>query len=118
MRTQILGQLEIDEPGLRGDLACSAGLPYSEHYTEFVCGRAWKSCMLWEPGGQVAQHERGHARRAAGRGRAPGRADDHRAEALGMVPIPCRFRSFNSFGGSFHCATLDIHRRGSLQSYF
>ena len=36
----------------------------------------------------------------------------------GLKPIPCSFRNFNAFGGSFHCATLDIRRRGELQSYF
>jgi glycine amidinotransferase len=36
----------------------------------------------------------------------------------GFVPIPLSFRGFNPFGGSFHCATLDIRRRGSLASYF
>ncbi len=36
----------------------------------------------------------------------------------GFEVIPCRFRNFNSFGGSFHCATLDVRRRGGLQSYF
>lgn len=36
----------------------------------------------------------------------------------GFKPIPCSFRNFNVFGGSFHCATLDIRRRGKLQSYF
>ncbi len=36
----------------------------------------------------------------------------------GFTPIPCNFRNFNSFGGSFHCATLDIRRRGNLNSYF
>ncbi|KMJ45350.1 amidinotransferase [Xenorhabdus khoisanae] len=36
----------------------------------------------------------------------------------GFTPITCNFRNFNSFGGSFHCATLDVRRRGSLQSYF
>ncbi|HEX2313178.1 MAG TPA: glycine amidinotransferase [Thermomonospora sp.] len=36
----------------------------------------------------------------------------------GFTPIPCDFRNFNSFGGSFHCATLDVRRRGTLQSYF
>lgn len=36
----------------------------------------------------------------------------------GFKPILCNFRSFNSFGGSFHCATLDVRRRGPLQSYF
>jgi glycine amidinotransferase len=35
----------------------------------------------------------------------------------GFQPIRCSFRSFNSFGGSFHCATLDVRRRGTLQSY-
>lgn len=33
-------------------------------------------------------------------------------------PILCDFRHFNSFGGSFHCATLDVRRRGELHSYF
>jgi glycine amidinotransferase len=36
----------------------------------------------------------------------------------GFKPIPCAFRHFNTFGGSFHCATLDVRRRGELQSYF
>jgi glycine amidinotransferase len=36
----------------------------------------------------------------------------------GMEPVPRPFRSFNALGGSFHCATLDIRRRGGLQSYF
>ncbi len=35
----------------------------------------------------------------------------------GFTPIPCDFRHFNSFGGSFHCATLDVRRRGGLNSY-
>jgi len=37
---------------------------------------------------------------------------------FGLKPIPCQFQDFNSFGGSFHCATIDIRRRGELQSYF
>jgi glycine amidinotransferase len=36
----------------------------------------------------------------------------------GFKPITCNFRDFNTFGGSFHCATLDIRRRGALESYF
>lgn len=36
----------------------------------------------------------------------------------GMKPIRCNFRNFNTFGGAFHCATLDIRRKGTLQSYF
>jgi glycine amidinotransferase len=37
---------------------------------------------------------------------------------FGLKPILCPFVNFNTFGGSFHCATLDIRRRGELQSYF
>ena len=36
----------------------------------------------------------------------------------GFEPIPCPFLNYAPFGGSFHCATLDIRRRGELQSYF
>jgi glycine amidinotransferase len=36
----------------------------------------------------------------------------------GFKPIPCNFESYYGFGGSFHCATADIRRRGALQSYF
>lgn len=36
----------------------------------------------------------------------------------GFTPVPCPFTNFYSFGGSFHCATLDVRRRGTLQSYF
>lgn len=36
----------------------------------------------------------------------------------GFKPITCPFRHFYSFGGGIHCATLDIRRKGELQSYF
>lgn len=36
----------------------------------------------------------------------------------GFKPIPCAFSHYMPFGGSFHCATLDVRRRGGLQSYF
>lgn len=36
----------------------------------------------------------------------------------GFTPILCNFRNFYSFGGGFHCATLDMRRQGCLQSYF
>ena len=36
----------------------------------------------------------------------------------GFEPIPLPFTHFAPFGGAFHCATLDIRRRGTLQSYF
>ena len=36
----------------------------------------------------------------------------------GFEVIDVPFRHFLPFGGSFHCATCDIRRRGALQSYF
>jgi glycine amidinotransferase len=39
-------------------------------------------------------------------------------KAAALRPVLCNFRNFNTFGGSFHCATLDVRRRGGLQSYF
>jgi glycine amidinotransferase len=36
----------------------------------------------------------------------------------GLKPILCAFSNFYAFGGSFHCATLDMRRRGELKSYF
>jgi glycine amidinotransferase len=39
-------------------------------------------------------------------------------EKWGFEPIPCDLLHYAPFGGSFHCATLDVRRRGPLQSYF
>jgi glycine amidinotransferase len=39
-------------------------------------------------------------------------------ESLGFRVLALPFRDVYSFGGSFHCATVDIRRRGGLQSYF
>jgi glycine amidinotransferase len=39
-------------------------------------------------------------------------------EDWGFEPIPCSFLHYAPFGGSFHCATLDIRRRGTLERYF
>lgn len=36
----------------------------------------------------------------------------------GFQPIPCHFRNNYRYGGSFHCATCDVRRRGELLSYF
>jgi glycine amidinotransferase len=37
---------------------------------------------------------------------------------LGCQVIPCPFDAVFRFGGSFHCCTVDIRRRGGLESYF
>jgi glycine amidinotransferase len=39
-------------------------------------------------------------------------------ERWGFEPVPCPFLHYAAFGGAFHCATLDIRRRGRLESYF
>jgi glycine amidinotransferase len=39
-------------------------------------------------------------------------------KGLGFDVIPCPFDAVYGFGGSFHCCTIDIRRRGTLQSYF
>ncbi|MFM9370548.1 amidinotransferase [Streptomyces sp. Da 82-17] len=39
-------------------------------------------------------------------------------EKWGFEPIPCDLLHYAPFGGSFHCATLDVRRRGELASYF
>ncbi|MGW1072909.1 amidinotransferase [Streptomyces sp. NPDC002537] len=39
-------------------------------------------------------------------------------EQWGFDPVPCSFEDYTVFGGSFHCATLDVRRRGGLESYF
>jgi glycine amidinotransferase len=39
-------------------------------------------------------------------------------EKEGFTPIPIPFRTVNTFGGGFHCATLDIRRRGQIEDYF
>ena len=39
-------------------------------------------------------------------------------EKWGFEPIPCDFLHYAAFGGAFHCATLDVRRRGTLESYF
>lgn len=38
-------------------------------------------------------------------------------ENHGITPIPCRWRHGRSLGGGFHCLTLDVRRRGGLESY-
>jgi glycine amidinotransferase len=35
----------------------------------------------------------------------------------GFEPLTCAFENFYRFGGSIHCATLDVRRHGDLRSY-
>lgn len=36
----------------------------------------------------------------------------------GFQPVQATLRHFNAYGGGFHCCTLDVCRRGTLESYF
>ncbi|MGW7054227.1 amidinotransferase [Streptomyces sp. NPDC054887] len=38
-------------------------------------------------------------------------------QSWGFEPVPCDLLHYAPFGGSFHCATLDVRRRGTLESY-
>ncbi|WP_328365529.1 amidinotransferase [Streptomyces sp. NBC_00445] len=38
-------------------------------------------------------------------------------ESWGFEPVPSDLMHYAPFGGSFHCATLDIRRHGTLESY-
>lgn len=40
-----------------------------------------------------------------------------RFKEWGFEPLPLPFLAYGPFGGGFHCATLDIRRRGTLKSY-
>jgi len=35
----------------------------------------------------------------------------------GFTPIECPFYDFETIGGGFHCASVDVRRRGALESY-
>ena len=39
-------------------------------------------------------------------------------ESWGFTPVPCPFIHYKMFGAGLHCATLDVRRRGTLESYF
>ena len=39
-------------------------------------------------------------------------------EGFGMDVIPVPFRDAYAFGGSLHCATTDVYRKGECEDYF
>jgi glycine amidinotransferase len=39
-------------------------------------------------------------------------------ESWGFTPVPTPFLHYKMFGAGLHCATLDVRRRGTLESYF
>ncbi|MFJ8430155.1 aspartyl/asparaginyl beta-hydroxylase domain-containing protein [Kitasatospora sp. NPDC094019] len=51
MRTHYVGDVRLDESRLAEDLDRIDSIPWSEAYSDYVFGGAWKSCMLWARGG-------------------------------------------------------------------
>ncbi|MEU8511577.1 aspartyl/asparaginyl beta-hydroxylase domain-containing protein [Kitasatospora sp. NPDC048722] len=51
MRTHYVGDIRLDESRLAKDLEQIDSFPWSEAYSDYVFGGAWKSCMLWARGG-------------------------------------------------------------------
>ena len=39
-------------------------------------------------------------------------------EKWGFTPVPTPFLHYKMFGAGLHCATLDVRRKGTLESYF
>ncbi|MEV1143563.1 aspartyl/asparaginyl beta-hydroxylase domain-containing protein [Micromonospora sp. NPDC049799] len=53
MRTHYVADTWLDDSRLAKDLAQTDSIPWSEAYSDYVFGGAWKSCMLWARGGSA-----------------------------------------------------------------
>ena len=53
MRTHYVADTPLDDTRLAKDLEQSDSFPWSEAYSDYVFGGAWKSCMLWARGGDA-----------------------------------------------------------------
>ncbi|BCB89211.1 aspartyl/asparaginyl beta-hydroxylase domain-containing protein [Phytohabitans suffuscus] len=53
MRTHYVATTLLDEARLADDLARSDSFLWSEAYSDYLFGGAWKSCMLWARGGDT-----------------------------------------------------------------
>jgi hypothetical protein len=51
MRTHYVATTSLDETRLAKDIEASDSFVWSEAYSDYVFGGAWKSCMLWSRGG-------------------------------------------------------------------
>jgi glycine amidinotransferase len=81
--------------------------PIDEHLLKItsICGQ-WLSMNVLMVDGKRVIAERHHTNMLRA------------LERWGFEPIPCDLMHYAPFGGSFHCATLDVRRRGTLESYF
>lgn len=53
MRTHYVATLDLDAAGLAKDLELAETFHWSEAYSDYLFGGAWKSCMLWARGGDA-----------------------------------------------------------------
>jgi hypothetical protein len=53
MRTHYAATTSLDDERLAKDLQQSDAFVWSEAYSDYVFGGAWKSCMLWSRGGEI-----------------------------------------------------------------
>ncbi len=53
MRTHYVATTQLDEDSLAKDIEQSASFVWSEAYSDYLFGGAWKSCMLWARGGDT-----------------------------------------------------------------
>jgi Aspartyl/Asparaginyl beta-hydroxylase len=51
MRTHYVATMSLDDARLSKDLEQSASFVWSEAYSDYLFGGAWKNCTLWAPGG-------------------------------------------------------------------
>lgn len=50
MQTQLLGDLRIDQARVTEDVETTAEFRFQEPYSDFLCGRPWKTCTIWAAG--------------------------------------------------------------------
>jgi L-proline cis-4-hydroxylase len=53
MRTHYVATTSLDDDLLAKDLEQSAAFVWSEAYSDYLFGGAWKSCMVWSRGGDI-----------------------------------------------------------------
>jgi hypothetical protein len=54
MRTHRIGKLDIDQPRLLKELERIAHFDFTEIFHEYNCGGPWKTCLLWNIGGEAS----------------------------------------------------------------
>ena len=53
MRTHFVGAVELDPERLGADLDRASSFTWSEAYSDYLFGGAWRNCMVYAPGGSI-----------------------------------------------------------------